>query len=54
MQFFRISNTEMSWPPKPSELCENEVNLAPELDVFLCTLLTGNTGITTEYPHRVR
>ena len=43
----------MSWPPKPSELCENAVNLPPELDAFLCTL-TGNTEITTEYPHRVR
>ena len=36
------------------ELCENAVNLPPELDAFLCTLLTGNTEITTEYPHRVR
>ena len=48
------NNTEMSWPPKPSELCENAVNLPPELDAFLCTLLAGNTEITTEYPHRVR
>ena len=48
------SNTEMSWPPRPSELCENAVNLPPELDAFLCTLLTGNTDITTEYPHGVR
>ena len=44
----------MSWPPKPSELCETAVSLPPELDAFLCTLLTGNTEITTEYPHRVR
>ena len=36
------------------ELCENAVNLPPELDAFLSTLLTGNTEITTEYPHRVR
>ena len=28
------NNTEMSWPPKPSELCENAVNLPPELDAF--------------------
>ena len=48
------NNTEMSWPPKPSKLCQNAVNLPPELDVFLCTLLTGNTEITTGYPHRVR
>ena len=43
------SNTEMSWPPRPSELSENA-----ELDAFLCTLLTGNTEITMEYPHGVR
>ena len=48
------NNTEMSWPPKPSELCENAFNLPPELDAFLCTLLTSNTEITTEYPHRAR
>ena len=48
------NNIEMSWPPKPSELCESAVNLPPELDAFLCTLLTGNTEMTTEYPHRVR
>ena len=24
------NNTEMSWPPKPCELCENAVNLPPE------------------------
>ena len=41
------SNTKTSWPPRPSELCENTVNLSPELDAFLCTLLTGNTEITT-------
>ena len=39
---------------KPSELCENAVNLPPELDAFLCTLLTESTEITTEYSHRVR
>ena len=43
------SNTKTSWPPRPSELCENA-----ELDAFLCTLLTGNTEITTEYTRRVR
>ena len=35
------NNTEMSWPPKPSKLCDHAVNLPPELDVFLCTLVTG-------------
>ena len=48
------NNTEMAWPPKPSELCESAVNLPAELDAFLYTLLTGNTEIPTEYPHRVR
>ena len=48
------NNTELSWPPKPSELSENAVNLSPELDAFLCTLLTGNIEGTNEYPHRVR
>ena len=48
------NNTEMSWPPKPSELCENAFNLPPEVDAFLCTLLTGNTEVITEYRHRVR
>ena len=54
MQFFQAILHEMSWRPRPSELCENAVNLPPELDAFLCTLLTGNTEITTEYPHRDR
>ena len=44
----------MSWPPKPCEMCENVLNLPPELDAFACYLLTGNTEITTQYPHRVR
>ena len=48
------NNTEMSWPPKPCEMCENVLNLPPELDAFACSLLTGNTEITTQYPHRAR
>ena len=48
------NNTEISWPPKPSELCENAFNLPPKVDAFLFTLLTGNTEIITEYPHHVR
>ena len=48
------SNSEMSRPPKPPELVDNAVYLPLELDAFLWTLLTGNTIITTEYPHRVR
>ena len=35
-------------------MCENVVNLPPEQDAFLCTLLTGSTEITAEYSHRVR
>ena len=34
--------------------CENAFNLPPEVDAFLFTLLTGNTEIITEYPHRVK
>ena len=48
------NNTGMSWPPKPSELCERAINLPAELDAFLYTLLAGNRKIPTEYPHRVR
>ena len=47
-------NTEMSWPPKPSELCESAINLPAELDAFLYTLLTDNAEIPTEYPDRVQ
>ena len=47
------NNTEMSWPPKPCEMCENVLNIPPELDGFARSLLTGNTEITTQYPHRV-
>ena len=32
---------EMSWPPKPSELTEEEINLPDEVRVFLATFLTG-------------
>ena len=34
---------EMSWPPKPSKLTEEEINLPDEVRVFLATLLTGNS-----------
>lgn len=46
-------NAEMSWPPKPSELCESAINLHAEPDAFLFTLLNGNTEIPTECPDRV-
>ena len=48
------NKTDMSWPPKPSELTESAINLPAELDAFLYTLLTGKTELPTEYPHRVR
>jgi len=44
----------MAWPPKFSEICENAINLPAELDAFLYTLLTSNSEIPTEYPHRHR
>ena len=44
----------MAWPPKSSELCENAINLPAGLDAFLYTLLTSNSEIPTEYPHRHR
>ena len=47
------NNTEMSWPSKPCEMGENVLNLPPELDAFARSLLTGNTEITTGYPHHV-
>ena len=50
----RSNNIEMSWPPKPSELCESAVNLPAELESFLYTLLTGNTEIPTEFNNRIR
>lgn len=43
----------MSWPPKPSELCESAIAL-PAVDIFLYTLLNGNKAVPTEYPQRVR
>ena len=44
---------EMSWPMKPSELCESAITLQAELDTFLYTLLIGNTEVPTEYPQSV-
>ena len=43
VQFFQISNTEISWSPKSSELFEGAVNVPAELDAFLYSLLIGNT-----------
>ena len=33
----------MSWPPKPSQLTKEEINLPDEARVSLATLLTGNS-----------
>lgn len=50
-----LANTaEMSWPPKPSELRERDINLPMELTAFLHTVLTGNTNIPTESPQRIQ
>ena len=38
----------MSWPPKPSQLTEEEVNLPGEVRVFLATLLPGNSKYPEE------
>ena len=48
-----LSNSmkDVSWPPKPSELCQNAVKIPEELDAFLYTVLTGNTP--TEYPQQL-
>ena len=39
---------EMSWPPKPSQLTEEEINLPDEVRVFLAALLTGNSKYPEE------
>ena len=39
---------EISWPPKPSQLTEEEINLPDEVRVFLATLLTGNSKYPEE------
>ena len=43
----------MSWPPRPSELCESAITL-PAVDTFLYTLMNGDTEAPREYPQRVR
>ena len=39
---------EMSWPPKPSQLTEEEMNLPDEVRVFLATFLTGKSKYPEE------
>ena len=38
----------MLWPPKPSQLTEEEIYLPDEVRVFLATLLTGNSKYPEE------
>ena len=38
----------MSWPPKPSQLTKEEINLPDEVRVFLATLLTGHSKYPEE------
>ena len=46
-------NKGVSWPPKPSELCQEAVKIPGELKAFLHTVLTGTTDIPTEYSQRL-
>ena len=39
---------EMSWPPKPSQLTEEEINLPNEVRVFLATFSTGKSKYPEE------
>ena len=39
---------EMSWPPKPSQLTEEEINLPDEVRVFLATFSTGKSKYPEE------
>ncbi|KAL9977627.1 hypothetical protein ACROYT_G015055 [Oculina patagonica] len=48
-------DAKMSWPPQPSELAENAVNIPEELEVFLHTVLTGSVNRPEEgYSARVQ
>lgn len=38
----------MSWPPEPSKLTEENIDLPNEVRVFLATLLTGNSKYPEE------
>lgn len=40
----RSIETDYSWPPDPSQLCESAINIPNELRAFLFTLLTGKTS----------
>ena len=40
--------SEMSWPPEPSQLTEEEIDLPNEVRVFVATLLAGNSKYPEE------
>lgn len=42
------NENEMSWPPEPSQLTEEEIDLPNEARVFLATLLMGNSKYPEE------
>jgi len=44
------NENEMSWPPEPSQLTEDGINLPNEVRVFLATLLTGSPKYPEEEP----
>ena len=50
----KSKETEMSWPPKPSELHQSSINLPDSLTLFLHTLLTGSADPTHESSPRIQ
>ena len=42
----QAQDTEASWPPKPSDLTENAVNIPEVVKKFLYTLMTGSTNVS--------
>lgn len=49
-----LANTsEMSWPPKPSELTGDAVTIPENVKAFLSTLLTGNIKCEEPFPERI-
>ena len=50
----KSKETEMSWPPKPSELHQSSINLPDSLTLFLHTILTGSADPTHESSPRIQ
>ena len=42
----QAQDTEATWPPKPSDLIENALNIPEVAKKFLYTLLTGSTSFS--------